>query len=65
MSLTAKVLLAGWCIALIPIARVIEGDKHWGWYERRLKLLPLVLVWVLLYAVMTFLWQFVIRPALQ
>jgi hypothetical protein len=44
MSLTAKVLLAGWCIALIPIARKIEGDKHWGWYERRLKLLPLVLV---------------------
>jgi len=50
---------------LIPIARKIEGDKHWGWYERRLKLLPLVLVWVLLYAGMTFLWQFVIRPALQ
>ena len=65
MSLIAKVLLGVWSIALITNARKIEGNKHWGWYERRLKLLPLIVVWVLLYAGMVVLWQHVIHPALQ
>jgi hypothetical protein len=62
MPLSAKLVLVGWCAAFVFVAWKIEGKKQWGWYERKIKLLPLALLWALLYAGMLFYWKVFTHP---
>ena len=43
-----KVLLVIGMISFVIVAWKIEGKSHWGYFERRIKLLPLALLWFFL-----------------
>ncbi|MBB5058364.1 hypothetical protein HDF16_003078 [Granulicella aggregans] len=62
MPTSANVVLVGWCAAFLVVAWRVEGNKQWGWFERRWKLLPLALLWALSYAVGLLLWNSFVCP---
>ena len=62
LPLADKVLGFVGMISFVIVAWKIEGKKHWGYFERRLKLLPLALLWFFLLIGLDYLWQDVIRP---
>jgi hypothetical protein len=62
MPLSDKVFEVTGMISFVIAAWKIEGKKHWGYFERRLKLFPLVLLWLFLLIGLHYLWQDVIYP---
>jgi hypothetical protein len=60
-----RVILVVGGITFFIAAWKIEGKSHWGWFERRLKLFPLVILWFFLYIGIHYLWQDYIWPLLQ
>jgi hypothetical protein len=61
MGLMDKVLALVAGISFPIVAWKIESKRHWGYYERKLKLLPLALLWFFLYIGLHYLWGDSIR----
>jgi hypothetical protein len=57
-----KLIVVIGMVSFVIVAWKIEGKSHWGWFERRLKLLPLALLWFFLPIGLHYLWQDVISP---
>jgi hypothetical protein len=62
LKLSDKLITIVGLISFVLVAWKVEGKSHWGYFERKLRLLPLVFFWFFLLIGIHYLWDDCIVP---